>query len=102
MSRLLGGWGCIVVGGGNADEVLAQISDRMPAAILADWRLREGRLGTEEVQRIRAHFSRAIPAVLITGDTALDAAQDADFPVIRKPVQGFRLRAEIDALLAPI
>lgn len=101
-SCLLGGWGCAVVAGEDADKVLAQAGDRMPAAILADWRLREGRLGTDEVARIRAHFGHAIPALLITGDTAPDAARDMGFRVIRKPVQGFRLRAELDALLAPV
>jgi signal transduction histidine kinase len=100
MTRLLGGWGCTVVTGENADEVLARLGDKAPSAILADWRLREGRFGTDEVARIRDRFGRAIPAALITGDTAPDAARNTGFPVIRKPVQGFRLRAELDALLA--
>lgn len=102
MTRLLSGWGCIVVAGEDADKVLAQLDGRAPDAILADWRLREGRLGTDEIARIRSHIGHAIPAVLITGDTAPDVARHADYPVIRKPVQGFRLRAELDALLNPV
>lgn len=97
---LMAGWGCEVIAGENADEILAQLGDRKPAAIIADWRLRDGRLGSGEIAALRTHFGCVIPALLVTGDTAPDAAREANLPVIRKPVQGFRLRAELDALLA--
>lgn len=101
LSRLLASWGCEVAAGEDADEVLARLAGRIPAAILADRRLRGGRLGTHEITRLHLHCGK-VPAILITGDTAPEAMHDIDFPVIRKPVQGFRLRAELDALLAPV
>lgn len=99
MTDLLAAWGCAVAAGENADEVLAQLGERVPTAILADWRLREGRFGGDEIARICARFGRSIPALLITGDTAPDAVRDTAFRVVRKPAQGFQLRAELDALI---
>jgi two-component system, sensor histidine kinase len=101
MSRLLTSWYCKVISGETADEVLDQLGNDVPAAILADWRLREGRFGSLEALRIHAQFHRPIPTVLITGDTAPEVGLDSGFSVIRKPIQGFRLRAQLDALLAP-
>ncbi len=44
--------------------------------------------------------SGCIPTLIITGDTTIDETLVGDLPVLRKPVQGLRLRARIDALLA--
>lgn len=101
MASLLQGWGCDVVAGETAAAALAGLGDRRPAAILADWRLREGRLGTGEVQELRRHFNEDIPALLITGEVAPDAELAAGLPVIRKPIQGLRLRAQLNLLLSP-
>lgn len=100
LAHLLTGWGCEVVAGEDADDVIAGLSGRVPAIVLADRRLRGGRLGTDEIARLRSCFG-PVPALLITGDTAPEATTDTEFRLLRKPVQGFRLRAEIDALLVP-
>lgn len=98
----LGRWGCHAVCGESADEVIAawpaSALAPQPAAILADRRLREGRLGDTEVQRLRTHFGQPIPAVLITGDTAL-ASSAAGLPVLHKPIQAFQLRTQLEAML---
>jgi two-component system, sensor histidine kinase len=103
MTAILSRWGCLVICGENADEILAgfrvMAEDNAPAAILADWRLREGRLGSAEAQRLHAYFGRAIPTLLITGDTTTGVARDAEFPVMHKPIHGFQLRARLDAML---
>jgi signal transduction histidine kinase len=104
MISLLSRWGCLVVAGEEAGEILDALrpegggADAVPAAILADWRLRDGRLGTDEARRLHEHFGRRIPTVLITGDTGA-AVGDSGFPVLYKPVHGYRLRAQLDALL---
>jgi two-component system, sensor histidine kinase len=105
MTATLSRWGCMVICGENADEILARCSEMprkgAPAAILADWRLREGRLGNVEARRLHVYFKQDIPTLLITGDIANDVACDAEFPVIHKPVHGFQLRARLDAMLKP-
>jgi signal transduction histidine kinase/CheY-like chemotaxis protein len=103
MTAILSRWGCLVICGENADEILSGFrvmgEDTPPAAILADWRLREGRLGSVEAQQLRACFGQEIPTLIITGDTTTGVAADAGFPVIHKPIHGFQLRARLDAIL---
>ncbi len=53
----------------------------------------------DEARRLHQHFKRTIPTLIITGDTTIDESVIGDFPVLRKPVQGLRLRARIEALL---
>ncbi len=100
LAGLLARWHCATVAGENADEVLAVLAGRAPDAIIADRRLRGGRLGTLEIERLRERFG-PMPALLITGDTAPGTESDAPHRLLHKPVQGFRLRAELDALLRP-
>ena len=103
LANVLERWGCRVAGGENADEVLAVLGAAgmpMPAAILADWRLREGRKGDVEACELRRCLGRPVPVLLITGDTDPDTTRDVGFPVIHKPIKGFSLRARLDALLA--
>lgn len=103
LANVLERWGCRVAGGENADEVLAVLGAAgmpVPAAILADWRLREGRVGSDEAARLREFLGQPVPVLLVTGDTDPEATRNAGFPVIHKPIQAFRLRARLDALLA--
>ena len=44
-----------------------------PDFILADYRLKEGNTGAEAIQALRSAFGDAIPGVLVTGDTAVEA-----------------------------
>jgi CheY-like chemotaxis protein len=97
MDKLLQTWGCTTVLAGDAEEALALIADtgRMPDAIVADYRLREHRTGAEAIALVRARCGQAIPALLITGDTAperLREAQATDLPLMHKPVSPVRLR----------
>ncbi len=103
LTGVLERWGCRVAGGENAQEVLGVLRASgmpVPAAILADWRLREGRIGSEEAAELRRYFGVPVPVMLITGDTDPDTTRNAGFPVIHKPIQGFRLRARLDSLLS--
>ncbi len=103
MLELLERWGCQVVCGENADEVIDAFRAHpmaIPAVILSDWRLRENRMGDDEARKLHAHFGQPIPTALITGDTTI-ALGGIEFPVIHKPIQGGRLRAQLDLLLPP-
>lgn len=97
MDKLLQTWGCTTVLAGDAEEALALIADtgRVPDVIVADYRLREHRTGAEVIALVRARCGQAIPALLITGDTAperLREAQATDLPLMHKPVSPVRLR----------
>lgn len=56
---------------------------------MCDFRLRNDEDGVSVVAGLRAALRRAVPAVLITGDTAPDRVQQARYsglPVLYKPV----------------
>ena len=85
MRVLFGTWGATAVGGADAEALLAACGDlgRYPDLIVADLRLAAGASGVDAVMRIRKEFGSAIPALVISGDTArsdalVHLAQGAD------------------------
>jgi signal transduction histidine kinase/CheY-like chemotaxis protein len=105
MSALLTGWGheTIVVGSGN--DAILQLSSRKqrPDLIICDYRLRDGENGITVIERLRAEYNEAIPAMLITGDTAPDRLAEAkasSLLLLHKPVSNGKLRAAIINLIA--
>ncbi|WP_158817797.1 ATP-binding protein [Methylocapsa sp. S129] len=105
MASLLTSWGYGVVTAGSGDEMLAELAqcpDR-PALIICDYRLRASENGIEVIERLRSEYNEAIPAMLITGDTAEDRlkeAQASGLPLLHKPVSNSKLRAAIANLIA--
>jgi signal transduction histidine kinase/CheY-like chemotaxis protein len=104
MSERLERWGCHPLSAASADAAVAQLSAGAPApdAILADYRLGEGRTGLEAIAQLRAHLEASVPAVVITGETApetLEAIRAAGFQRLSKPVSPARLRAVLGQLL---
>jgi two-component system, sensor histidine kinase len=101
---LLTEWGYDVVACGGGDEAILRLSScpAPPALILCDYRLREGENGLVVIKRIRAEYSEAIPAILITGDTAPDRLMEAKASgllLMHKPVSNGKLRAAIGNLI---
>ncbi len=103
MQTLLQSWGCRCVAASDADEVLRQIDGRAPDFIIADLRLRNNRTGIDAVRELRESLGREVPAVLISGDTALDRLIEvsaAGFTMLHKPLKAVRLRALLNHSLA--
>jgi CheY-like chemotaxis protein/anti-sigma regulatory factor (Ser/Thr protein kinase) len=97
LSMVLQGWGYRVLAASSEAEAMEQLAamNTPPSIILADYRLREGRTGTEAVAHIRDHFAAAIPSIIITGDTAPERLREAEasgFSILHKPVQPPALR----------
>lgn len=98
LNLLLEMWGYRVViaeSEGEAVERLAALDER-PHAILADYRLREGRTGVQAIERIRALVGAGVPGVIITGDTSIDGLRDAranGLTILQKPVLPPHLQA---------
>ena len=92
LSLVLEGWGYKVVAAASLDEAVRLLAalQQKPAVILADYRLREGRTGTEAVRSLRELFHAAIPSILITGDTAPERLREAEasgLSILHKPIQ---------------
>lgn len=98
-------WGYEVLIAGSADEAVAKVEadDRMPDVMLVDYRLREGRVGTEAVVRVRAMAGWDVPAMILTGEAGPECETDAaahGLEVVRKPVTPRQLRRVLDRAMA--
>ncbi|MDB5800235.1 MAG: hybrid sensor histidine kinase/response regulator [Rhodocyclales bacterium] len=103
MSALLTAWGCKALAAASLEDAIAQL-DAPPDAILADYRLLEGRTGIEAIEGLRKHFNLQIPAAVITGDTdphRLAEARASGFPLLQKPTPSGHLREVLARLLNP-
>jgi len=98
MEGVLLSWGCHVVSASSGDEALQRLveHERTPDVIISDYRLREHETGIAVIDRLRMHYDAAIPAALISGDTAperLREAKESGYPLLHKPVSPAKLRA---------
>jgi signal transduction histidine kinase/ActR/RegA family two-component response regulator len=105
MNSLLTGWGYEVVTADSGVEMLAYLSKNpvRPDIVICDYRLRGMENGIDVIHSIQSHFDRAVPAMLITGDTAVNRlveAQASGFLLLHKPVPNGKLRAAIVNLIA--
>jgi CheY-like chemotaxis protein len=98
MQQLLAGWGCRVAAGADAAEVAhrAQVQGLTLDAVIADLRLRKGRDGLGEIAALRRRCAAALPALLVSGDSAPERValmQHSGLPWLAKPVPAARLRS---------
>jgi two-component system, sensor histidine kinase len=97
MRVLLSGWGIDVVGSATGEDVVAAIHsrERMPDLIIADYRLADGAIGTDVIERLRRELDPEIPAILVTGSTGPERVSEADakrYDLLIKPVNPEALR----------
>ena len=105
MRALFATWGAEVAGGRDARTTLAACGDtaRYPDLIVADLHLENGACGIAAVLRLRAELDVAIPALIVSGDTAASAhrrVRDAGLALLPKPVSAAALAAAAAALVA--
>lgn len=102
MRHLLLEWGCRCDTAESIEEALAQARRQAPDVVVSDYRLRERRTGVEAISALRALLGNALPALLITGDTAPDRlreAQASGVPLLHKPVLPDRLHRSLTLAL---
>jgi CheY-like chemotaxis protein len=93
-----------VITAGCGDEVLTQMANcpKRPNLLICDYRLRVGETGIEVIEALRSEYNEAIPAMLITGDTAPDRlveARASGLLLLHKPVPNGKLRAAVANLM---
>jgi DNA-binding NtrC family response regulator len=101
LEAILTEWGYQVIAGDSADEAVAQVRDfgRRPDIVIADYRLQDGRTGTEAVLAIRALFDHHIPGLILTGETDLRFLRDCaghNLGIAHKPVMPSQLGRALD------
>ncbi len=104
MQQLFEQWQCKYLIAEDVDEAMRLIDagSFMPDIIISDYRLRNGRTGGEVITVLRDHFNEDIPAIIVTGDTAVDRIQEAHqfgVKILHKPVKSSELKQFITSLL---
>lgn len=97
MQLLLGGWGCYVLAVASGRDAVQRLEayDRVPDLILSDYRLGDGETGPAAIRAVCDAIGQAVPAVLVTGDTAperLREAGESGYRLLHKPVLPETLR----------
>jgi CheY-like chemotaxis protein len=90
LRTLLEGWGYETIVATSTEQALERLraSERTPDFIMADYRLREGKVGTNAIAEIRRLVGTLVPAIVLTGETGLECRRDAErlgIGVILKP-----------------
>lgn len=107
LNVLLETWGYRVLAAESEGEAVEKLSGAgdPPQAIIADYRLREGRTGVEAIRRIRSMVGAEVPSIIITGDTSTDGLREArasGVTVLQKPVPPPHLKAVLTRALTPV
>lgn len=94
-----------VVVAGTIAEAVARCREqpRPPRVIVADYRLGQGRTGTEAIGRLRSEFGAGIAGILLTGDTSPDRLRDAKrsgLHLLHKPIRPEDLAQVIEQAMA--
>jgi CheY-like chemotaxis protein len=71
LEAILTEWGYQTLTAVSAEEAVAQVRElnRRPDIIIADYRLQDGRTGTEAILAVRTLFDHPIPGLILTGET---------------------------------
>ena len=104
LNILLTKWGCDVYPLNSISEITQRnLPTNKPDIILADYRLGNNETGIMIIHAICDYYQDdAIPAIIITGDTApdiLDEINKNNFNVLHKPVSGGKLRATLNSFI---
>lgn len=98
------GWGYQVTMANSKDEALVRVrSSKVPTLMVADYRLREGKVGSDAIKGIRAACGVSIPSIILTGETGHECEADAEelgAMVLHKPVTPNQLRHALERLLS--
>lgn len=98
VAELLEQWGCRVVAGEYADDVMRKldIDGLRPDLLLCDYRLPYGMTAIHVIQRVRELWGHKVPALVLTGDTASETLHEIHASgaiLLHKPISPVRLRS---------
>lgn len=93
MRAVLQSWQCQVLTAGSSREALQLLTENpelKPKLIICDYRLRDQETGTAVIDAIRSALNDAIPAIIMTGDTAPERIREAEASghlLMHKPIK---------------
>lgn len=104
LGMILGAMGCKCLDAESAPEALAIATERgfEPDVMVVDYQLKNDQRGDAAIQQIREHYQRAIPAIIVTGDTSkvrlLDAKRCGS-RLLHKPMEASTLISALHEVL---
>ncbi len=102
LRQMLEGWGCRVLAAAHGTDADAILADETADAWLFDFHLDHGDTGVALHERLSARFG-AQPCLILSADqtgAVRHAAQQADLPLLSKPLRPLALKSVLDRLLA--
>jgi CheY-like chemotaxis protein len=98
LAELMLEWGCQVFASDNADELIRRLDAEQirPDLLVCDYRLPNGVTAVHVVKRFRELWGGAVPALILTGDTAPEALQQINASgaiLLHKPIAPARLQS---------
>ncbi|MCW2243556.1 ATP-binding response regulator [Azospirillum canadense] len=104
LQTLLQNWGYETLAATSTEQALEllQTSGRRPDIVIADYRLREGKIGSEAIVRVRKLMGPAVPGILLTGEMDGDLRRKAAaqaIEVVVKPVLPGELHSVLNRYL---
>jgi signal transduction histidine kinase len=104
LEAILTEWGYQAIPAVSAEEAVAQVRKfgRRPDIVMADYRLQDGRTGTEAILALRALFDYPIPGLILTGETDpkfLRECTGHDVGIAHKPVMPSQFGRALDQQL---
>lgn len=103
MAQLLQNWGCEVDTASSIEQALVLAQLQAPEVLISDYRLRSQRTGAQAIAEVRSLLGTAVPALLITGDTAPERLREAlsvSVPLLHKPLAPGDLHQALVRLLS--
>ena len=105
MESLLRAWRFDVIAAESTDLAVESLEGdgRRPDILVVDYRLRDRRIGTEAILRIREMHDAEIPGLIVTGEIGTEPQNDAlahGFDLLHKPVTPRSLAAALSRHLA--
>lgn len=98
LTATLEAWGMQVRAGADVDSArrLTAEHERLPDAIVTDWRLAGGHTGAQVIEAVRHAAGYDVPAIVVTGEPTPPAVLPADTALVRK---GATIAADLEAAL---
>jgi signal transduction histidine kinase/ActR/RegA family two-component response regulator len=102
MVHLLRSWNCQCQAAESIAQALALAARKVPDLVIADYRLRGSHTGAHAIAELRALLGSAVPALIVTGDTAPERLREAaasGIALLHKPVTPNHLYAALAGIL---
>lgn len=104
LALVLDAYHCQTLSAESAREAIDMLStvSTEPDIMIIDYRLKHGQTGIAAIEKLRNHFDRRIPAIIVTGDTSrsiLQAARQNSCRLLHKPLDASELVQTIAEVL---